>query len=267
MKDNFSSHSHSYSRFRPTYPRELAAWLASLVRRRERVWDCGTGNGQLARLLADFFGEVAATDLSANQIANAMPAGNIVYRVESAERSSFPDRVFDLVTVAQAAHWFDFDRFYGEVNRTLKPDGVIALLGYGLPHVNDEVDRCVRWFHGDVISPYWDKERILVDTNFETIPFPFDELDVPHFESRHAWNLEQFIGYLGTWSAVKHYREARSSDPLDLVRDPLVRVWGHGEAMRDVGFPIFARVGRKPATAESPNTHERREPQIQSQGR
>src|SRR5689334_20990349 len=114
MKDNFSSQSEKYQQFRPTYPDELYTFLFAQVDSKEVAWDCGTGNGQVAKELSKQFRLVYATDISENQIKNASRADNITYQVESAEQSSFPDKCFDLVTVAQAIHWFDFDAFYRE---------------------------------------------------------------------------------------------------------------------------------------------------------
>src|SRR4028119_14246 len=117
MKDNFSALADQYSTFRPTYPIELYQYLMSLVRNRDAAWDCGTGNGQVAQELANYFTKVYATDISEAQIKNAVRKETIIYKVERAEKTSFSDNMFDLITVAQAIHWFDFDSFYGEVNR------------------------------------------------------------------------------------------------------------------------------------------------------
>src|SRR5437879_2833438 len=110
MKDNFSKRSHLYARFRPTYPRQLFEFLISLVPERQAAWDCGTGNGQVAAVLAGYFDKVYATDISENQIKHAVEKPNVVYKIEAAEQTSFPDELFDLITVAQAVHWFDFSR-------------------------------------------------------------------------------------------------------------------------------------------------------------
>src|SRR5680860_585604 len=104
MKDNFSIASDKYARFRPVYPKELYDYLVSLVPDRKKAWDCGTGNGQVARELANFFDQVFASDISKEQIKNAPPNGKIIYLVQKAENTSFPDNTFDLITVAQAIH-------------------------------------------------------------------------------------------------------------------------------------------------------------------
>ncbi len=44
-----------------------------------------------------------------------------------------------MITVAQAIHWFDFEKFYAEVKRILKPSGIIAVIGYGLIRASTEI--------------------------------------------------------------------------------------------------------------------------------
>jgi len=72
MKDNFSNQSFLYAKFRPSYPAALFEFILSLVPDKQSAWDCGTGNGQIAGVLADSFEIVYATDISKNQLANAI---------------------------------------------------------------------------------------------------------------------------------------------------------------------------------------------------
>ena len=110
FKDHFSGHAAIYREARPTYPPQLFAWLAQQTPDRELAWDCGCGNGQATVALAADFAHVIGTDPSANQIAGAQAAAKVEYRVEPAEQSSLPDTSASLVTVAQALHWFDFEK-------------------------------------------------------------------------------------------------------------------------------------------------------------
>ena len=121
FQDHFSAQADAYARFRPTYPDALYAWLAARVATRALAWDCGTGNGQAAVALAAHFARVVASDPSRDQIAHAMAHERVHYVVASAEQP--PEEVMgaDLVTVAQALHWFDFARFYPALERVLKP--------------------------------------------------------------------------------------------------------------------------------------------------
>ena len=115
FKDHFSAASGRYAAYRPDYPAALFEWLAGLCDRHDTAWDCATGSGQAALGLAPHFRRVVATDASAEQVRHAVAHPSIDYRVAQAEDSGLADHSVDLVTVAQAAHWFDLPRFYAEV--------------------------------------------------------------------------------------------------------------------------------------------------------
>src|SRR5689334_5830547 len=99
-KDLFSAQSDAYAKYRPSYPKELFDHILSFVEHRDRAWDCATGNGQAATILADHFKSVDATDISDAQLSKAVQRKNIEYRVASAEQTPFEDDSFDLITVA-----------------------------------------------------------------------------------------------------------------------------------------------------------------------
>lgn len=243
MKDNFSSHAKAYAQFRPHYPVELFTHLLGLVTTKNAAWDCGTGNGQVAGVLADHFREVFATDISRQQINEAVQKSNISYSVQPAEKTGFASGRFDLVTAAQAIHWFRFDAFYAEAKRTLKPGGIIAVIGYGLVQTDPAIQPIIDHFYTKIIGPYWDAERHYIDEAYQTIPFPFEEIFLPAFQMVYQWSFEQLIGYIGTWSAVKHYIKQNNEDPVLIIKDALRSAWGNQPAHSFI-FPVLARVGR-----------------------
>ncbi|SLK05264.1 class I SAM-dependent methyltransferase [Salegentibacter salarius] len=195
----------------------------------------------MAGELAKFFKEVQASDISQQQLDNAVSQPNIHYSVQPAEKTSFPDHNFDLITVAQAIHWFNFEAFYKEVERVLKPDGIIAVIGYSLFKSNPETDEVILNFYRDIIGPLWDEERRYLDEKYKSIPFPFKEIKSPAFEQEYQWTFTHLIGYLKTWSAVKHYEKAKGENPVDLIEDELKASFG---AKNKVVFPILFRSGK-----------------------
>lgn len=243
--DHFSSAAAAYARRRPEYPDRLFAYLAGLAPSRGRVWDAGCGNGQASRGLARHFREVIATDASAEQIAKARPSPRITYRVAQAETACVPDGSIDLVTVAQAVHWFDRDRFWRRVRRALVPRGVIAIWCYELFRVDEPVDAVVLHFYRDIVGPYWPPERALVENGYRTIEFPFAETAAPRFEMRKRWRLEDVLGLFATWSSVNRFRDATGRDPIARIRRDLLRAWGPPDRVRTVRWSIDLRVGRK----------------------
>lgn len=242
FKDHFSQQADTYTRFRPRYPRALFAFLAALPAARERAWDCGTGNGQAAVALAEFFDEVVATDPSARQIQHAQPHAKVDYRVAPAEACPLDASSVDLVSVAQALHWFDHDRFFAAVRQVGRPGAVIAAWSYGLGKITPAVDGVVMHLYGDLLGDYWPPERHYIEQGYRQIPFPFAEIDAPRFAMTASWSLNDLIGYLGTWSSVQKYIARHGVDPLSLVRDDLVAAWGDAE-QHSVNWPLFLRVG------------------------
>jgi ubiquinone/menaquinone biosynthesis C-methylase UbiE len=242
MKDNFSKQASEYSKYRPHYPNEMIDYLISFVKNKSKALDIATGNGQIAHKLSASFESVYGIDISQNQLDNAIPASNLEYKLEPAEKTSFDNQTFDLITVAQAIHWFDFDLFYKEIFRILKPDGIFAVLGYGLFSTNAESDVIIRNYYYNIIGPYWDEERKYLDAKYTTIPFPFDEITTDSFENHFTWSFEELIGYLETWSATQHYILKNNSNPLDLIREELKISWQKND--KKVTFPLLFRIGK-----------------------
>ncbi|PZR20600.1 MAG: SAM-dependent methyltransferase [Flavobacterium psychrophilum] len=241
MKDNFSTQAQGYAKYRPYYPAEMIAYIASFAQNKQFALDVATGNGQVAVELANYFEEVYGTDISNTQLENALQKDNIIYIKERAEKTSFADEKFDLITVAQAIHWFDFDAFYKEVYRILKPEGVFAVMGYGLFNTTGEAEKLLKHFYYDITGPYWDTERKYLDENYTTILFPFDEIEVEQFVNEFTWTFEQLTGYLETWSAVQHYIKQNGVNPVNIIRDELKEYWENGD--KKVTFPLLLRIG------------------------
>src|ERR671925_337464 len=152
FEDHFSTQSEQYAQYRPKYPDKIYAYLASIAPGHSLAWDCGTGNGQAAIGLAKYFDKVHATDASAEQISLAYPHEKVDYRVERAEEVSLNDSSVDLITVAVAIHWFNFDEFYREVKRVLKPDGVLAAWTYNSVEISPEIDQLVDQYYGEILA-------------------------------------------------------------------------------------------------------------------
>jgi ubiquinone/menaquinone biosynthesis C-methylase UbiE len=240
FKDHFSRQAADYAKFRPRYPKELFRWLGSIAPGRELAWDCATGSGQAAVELAEVFGRVIATDASEKQIANAEPHPQVEYRIATAEQSGLEAASVDFVTVAQALHWFDLDRFYGEVRRVLKLGGVLAAWAYKLATISPAIDAVVNHYYSEIVGPYWPPERALVE-KFEELPFGFEQMAAPSFQMTAEWSVEHLLGYLRTWSATQRFMAAEKRDPLEGVEAELRQAWG--EETRRMVWPLTVKVG------------------------
>jgi SAM-dependent methyltransferase len=246
FKDHFSKQAAGYAKFRPRYPQKLFDYLGSIAPSRQLAWDCGTGNGQAAVGLASVFDRVIATDASEKQIANAQSHKKVEYRVAPAENCGLASETVDLIMVAQALHWFDLDRFYGEVRRVLKSAGVLAASAYNLLHIEKTIDEVVNRYYYEVVGPFWPPERKLVE-QFADLPFPFQKIDPPKFEMTASWDLDHLLGYLRTWSSTQRFIAAKGDDPLEQISDDLRRAWGNPGQTRRITWPLIVRIGRKPS--------------------
>jgi SAM-dependent methyltransferase len=244
FKDHFSKQASEYTRYRPHYPGPLFQYLAELTIEHQLAWDCATGSGQAALGLTPYFDEIIATDASEKQITNAIAHNKITYLVSPAERTEIDSNAIDLIVVAQALHWFDLDKFYGEVKRVLKAGGVIAAWSYGLLRISPPVDELLDKFYVDVVGPFWPPERKLVDDGYRSIPFPFQEFSSPAFSMEANWSLDHLLGYIGTWSSVQKFKEQNNANPLKGFARDLKQVWGRLEDEKQVRWPINMRVGR-----------------------
>jgi ubiquinone/menaquinone biosynthesis C-methylase UbiE len=241
MKDNFSKQADVYAKYRPNYPQELFDFILDHTKK-ENAWDCATGNGQSAKVLARYFENVFATDISQKQIDQATQAPNIYYSVQPAEKTNFPDNTFDLITVAQALHWFATDTFYKEATRVARPGSLFITWSYSLLNINPAIDKHIRSFYTDIIGPYWDAERKYVDEEYKTILFPFREIATPKFKMEYYWTMDELEGYLNTWSALQKFIAANKYNPVDEVMKK-IRPLTNEEKLK-IEFPLHIRMGR-----------------------
>jgi len=242
MKDLFSGRAALYAKYRPGYPPELFNFIFSKIVTKEIAWDCATGNGQTAKYLASHFKMVFATDISREQINNAIQTPNIRYSVQPAEQTNFNDDSFDLVTVSQSLHWFSFESFYKELNRVTRPGGWFAAWMYGGLNISPHIDALKNYHHDVTLGDYWDNERKFVDDNYKTIPLPLKEISCPLFNMQYEWSQDELKGYFNTWSALQKFISANGYNPVDELMDKIKQHWT-GEKM-SVHFPIHLRMAQ-----------------------
>lgn len=242
--DHFSAVSAGYAAYRPHYPDSLFDFLADAAPARDAAWDVGTGTGQAAVGLARVFTQVTATDPSVSQIERAEPRSNVTYRLAPAERSGLDDASMDLVTAAQAVHWFDQPRFWSEARRVLKPRGVMAIWTYVTFEIAPQIDTIVQRFYHGVVGPFWASERRQVETRYQTITFPFQEFPAPSFAIEQQMSLADVAGYVRTWSATRAFMKHHHQDPVDQLEKELTRAWGAADQPRMARWPVAMRVGR-----------------------
>lgn len=234
----------AYARFRPGYPSELVDALADLAPGTGTAVDVGCGTGQLTVRLADRFADVVGVDPSASQIAAASAHPHVRYVVAPAERLPVDDTSADLVTAAQAAHWFRLPAFYAEARRIARPGAVLALVSYGVltppPALAERFER----FQADELARFWPPQRRLVDEGYRTIDFPFADLPAPSLRLARELTLQEFLGYVSTWSAVRNAAESGESDLLARFAAEIADRWGDPAVARSMTWPLNLRLAR-----------------------
>jgi SAM-dependent methyltransferase len=242
FKDHFSERAAGYASYRPHYTPELAEWLASLAPARRLAWDVACGSGQLSTLLGDRFDKVVATDASREQVGQATLHARVEYRVEPAEHSSLESNSVDLITVAQAVHWLNLDAFYKEARRVARPGGAIALVAYHIAVIEPTVDEVIGRFYGGDLDGYWPPERKHIESEYREIDFPFDKIPAPRMQLRVQWTVDQMLGYISTWSAVRALEKAKGRETTERFAESLRGTWGPGT--REVSWPIVILAGK-----------------------
>ncbi len=243
FKDHFSGHARQYAEFRPTYPASLFATLASLASRHTLAWDCATGSGQAALGLVRHVERVIATDASAMQVANATRHERVAYCVARGEEAPLGERAVDLVTIAQALHWLDTRRFFGEAARVLRPGGLFAAWGYGNPTVSPEIDPVLIELYSGTLGPFWPPERRMIEEEYAGLEIPFERIPLPTTRLERAMTRDEFEGYLRTWSGTIRYIARHGTDPIAPAFARIAPWWGPSEP-RTVCWPLFFLAGR-----------------------
>ena len=243
FQDHFSGHAADYAIARPGYPSELFAALAELCPARQRAWDCATGNGQAAAALAEHFTSVVATDASAAQLAAARSHPRVLYHVATAEQPAIEAGSIDLITVAQALHWFDIDRFFRAARNVLRPNGVLAYWCYGFCSIDAACDATARAMY-DRLDAFWPPERAIVEAGYRDIVPPFPSLPLKAFQMQVSWSCRQMLSYVHTWSAYQRAQRQRPEGLLLDLEETLARQWG--DSCRTVTWPLFVTACRRP---------------------
>lgn len=241
----FQEKSDLYARARPTYPDGFYEYLAGQCERRNNAWDCACGTGQAAVALARYFRNVEATDISPSQIENAVSASNISYSVQPSEKTDFKDQSFDLITVALALHWLELEQFWKEVDRVLKPGGILAVFGYSFFRVTEELDVIFKESIRDKVYSYWNPRVFSLWNQYSEVKFPYEPVKVPNFPMELSLNLFQLFDYVHSWSAVRACMRVEGDEFFEKAFEQMAKVWGDPEQPRTVRMDFFAQVRKK----------------------
>jgi len=194
--------------------------------------------------LINYFENVKSSDINGNQIKSGFKHNNIEYSVQNSEKTNYKDLSFDIVCVAQALHWFSSDKYYKEVNRILKEDGIFACWGYSFFKINNEIDKLINETIFDPILPYWAEENKLLWNNYSEIDFPFEKIEVPEIKMIETWNKIELVEYIKTWSAYKRFIDNNNNDIISNFLDTISGIWKDNEKL-EVKMDFTLYCGKK----------------------
>jgi SAM-dependent methyltransferase len=232
-----------YAVYRPRYPQEVFDAILSHVDGRGMALDCATGTGQAAVSLASAFAHVFAYDISSDQVEHLAKLPNLHGFAARSEALPLKRDTLDLITVAQAVHWFDLDKFWPEVQRVGRPGAVVAIWGYGFFEVSPEIDRVVLRELRDPVARYWGSGNLILIDEYRTIPFPFREIDAPKIVMKESWTLDRLLDYVGTWSALNRYDQEHGPGLLRRAKSELAKLWPAHQEL-EVRMPVTLRLGK-----------------------
>jgi len=245
VTNTFAQAPDRYAAARPHYPDALFDWIPAVCEHHEAAWDCATGNGQAAIGLARFFRHVEATDISTAQVGQGFAAANIRYSAQPAERTSFADGSFDVVAVAQALHWFDYDQFWPEVRRVARPGALFCAWGYAWFRGPEAVNRLLLDPVARLVEPYWASNNGILWRGYrdEEVRFPFDRIATPELWIERNWSTLEAAAYIRTWSAFQRAAADGRGPELEHVLDEAERQLGP-DARHACRVPLTVLAGR-----------------------
>ncbi|KAF9137747.1 hypothetical protein BG015_002626 [Linnemannia schmuckeri] len=251
-----------YQSFRPGYNNNFFKMVYNYHAKHnghfDTAVDVGTGTGQVAVVLAEKFKQVHGVDASATMLSNAIQKSNVAYHVAKGEDLGVIETSsVDVLTVAQAMHWFHHPTFFSEVKRVLKPRGTFAAVGYSFVIFEDHPRATRRIYElgdqPDQLGALWDNGRLILDNLYKSIDVPLQNVERHYFPSSiksqfHTQSadavaaaaataealppvmsgkvtMKHFRNYIKTWSSYKNYCEKYPSRPdiVDLTIDAILK--------------------------------------------
>lgn len=270
-----TSHAHLYSKYRPTYPKAVLDIISNYIKKYGGSFgsalDVACGSGQSTFYLRDTFQKCVGVDISEAQIDQAKQKckndgiKNIEFKVGNALNLPADNSSVDLVTMAQAWHWIEPTPFYEECKRVLKPNGCLAVYGYGnVQLVNKKCNSLVTNFYSKTLKGYWHERRRQIDNEYRDVALPLNNTERHDMSMAYETTLPSFIGYVSSWSGYLSYCESNpGNNALEELEASMRQVLSQeegdgtkpstGEEQRDkegseivkTFFPVFVILGQK----------------------
>jgi len=266
-------HAESYAKYRPQSAPEVAELAMAYLKQGKQeskdtfdfLVDIGCGNGQSTSMFAPYFSKILGIDPSENQIKYAQANNSdskITYQVGAAEDIPVPDHSVDLIAAGEAIHWVEFEKFFEECKRVLKPDGCIVLHGYNMPRlsISDDEDATADSLSQEFFNSCIWNERVkhVIDGYkeiFELVPTKNKERNAHVTDLVRKTTLLGALQYFQTWSGYQEYKKQKGdSDQEDIssvLSRKLKKHWNvesknDDEIKITIKYPVFMILSKRP---------------------
>ena len=219
VRNSFSNVIDAYKKYRRDYPEKTYDLIHEFCPDvSAKVLDLGCGTGIATNHLALYYDTVVGTDREESMVEAAREGAvaNATFIATSSEKLPFEDSSFDLVTVASAYHWFDYDRAGKEIYRVLKPNGKLCVFwkngnGKSKNYLPSFAYENLKKFITDI--PSANKEK-LSDAIFLRVGFI--KVDDEEFDFEDIYSKEEILGYIQSHSTFNLLDEAQKIEYMKL---------------------------------------------------
>jgi ubiquinone/menaquinone biosynthesis C-methylase UbiE len=207
--------------------------------------DVGCGSGQSTLPLGSYCQRVIGTDISHEQIKQAVinntSHDNVTYKVASADKLPFGDEEVSMVTCGQAWHWFDPPTVNSEIVRIIKRPGCIAIYGHVLPVIqNVECAQIMDKFYSQTLKGYWHNNRKFVDEKYEGLSLPLPLKERINVNVVNTISLDEYFGYVDTWSGYQSYLKSNpGTEILAELKEKIKMILADGMVNLVTSYFIF----------------------------
>ncbi|KAL4426897.1 hypothetical protein ABPG74_008821 [Tetrahymena malaccensis] len=228
----------NYDKYRPKYPSKFFDLILKDLNSKESYLDVGCGTGQMLFKLNSHFKIAVGTDLSEKQVSVATEkiSNNQNYMnvkviqsdannlISSLQKNSLPLN-YDLVTVGQALHWFEVEKFLQLTQSKILNQNQNSRLavaayywdGFDIDINNEQLSgKQIHEQYYNSIKNYYDFDRDNLYSNYKHYPFNkyFEQTSEDSFIEKDIFQLDDLVRYMKTSSAYNTLVEQNSKNPI-----------------------------------------------------
>lgn len=225
-EEKFTGKADVYDKYRPTYPAELVDWIYEKIHA-ETVADIGAGTGIFTKCLSAKSWKITAVEPNADMLGKLranLPEVEIVNA--PAESTGIAPNSIDLVTAAQAFHWFDKVKFMAECKRIFTPSGRLAVIWNTRTETDMQTERNEIFLRTagqyDSVKGNANVDSRFVNADGEFAPEKyFSEYERVSFLQSMKMDREQYVGC----EMSRSYAPKKGTPLYDVQLDELTRLF------------------------------------------